>query len=166
MQLNFLAKLMLFGRRPAPARRSSSHDDLFLKSIWLKLRAEYFSDRVDLDLYLVRWSRRRQRRVLASVSISRKLVSVAKELASEPHHCWLEPLLYHEMCHAVLGENVPTRKRKKQWHGREFKTLERSHPATHSLNTWIKAGGWTKAVRSHRARETWLRRNRQIAQGR
>ena len=158
MQLNFLAKLLIFGERSSARPARKLPDDLLLKSIWLKLRADYFPDRADLDQYLVRWSGRRQRRVLASVSIVRKFVSVAKELSHLDHYGWLEPLLYHEMCHAVLGENVETRRRKRQWHGREFKSLEKIHPGSESLNAWIKAGGWTKAVRSSRARETWRRR--------
>ena len=158
VQLNFLSKLVVRKKRLSVSRCADQREDLVLKSIWLRVRAEYFPDRLDLDAYTVRWSRRRQRRVLASVSITRKFVCVAKELASEAHYCWLEPLLYHEMCHAVLGENVVIKKRKRQWHGTEFKLLERNHPASSSLDLWIKTGGWSRAVQSSRARETWQRR--------
>lgn len=159
MQLNFLSRL--FNNTPKRVRKSQCKrvDDTFLKPIWLKLRVEYFPNRPDLDSYSVRWSTRRQRRVLASVSITHRHVSVAKELAVSELHLWLEPLLYHEMCHAVIGEDVPIRRRKRQWHGELFRKLESQHPKIDELNKWIKSGGWSRAVRSHRTRQYWAARN-------
>ena len=58
---------------------------------------------------------------------------------------YLEPLLYHEMCHAALGEPEIV-KGKRIMHGSDFKALEKKHPEITQLNSWIKSGGWNKAV--------------------
>ena len=58
----------------------------------------------------------------------------------------LEALLYHELCHAVLGP-LPVVRGRRAVHGREFRALERRHPAIPALDAWIKQGGWRTAVR-------------------
>lgn len=74
-------------------------------------------------------------------------------------HPWLYPLLYHEMCHAFLGDDVPAmRNGKKAWHGKKFKDLEQRHPQMRAFDKWVKEGGWLTAVRSHRTRTAHARR--------
>jgi hypothetical protein len=159
MQLSLLPFLSLFrSRTTAKVHRQKKGSDEFLLSIWLNVRKEFFPDRPDIDEVEILWSRRKQKRVLASVSIKQKKVRVASELNHPEHYQWLEPLLYHEMCHSILGENIPVRNRKRQWHGHEFKKLEQQHPKMKAFEHWIKTGGWAKAVRSARTRTIWIHR--------
>jgi len=145
-------------RTRATRRRSPRTSDEFLHNLWRNLRAEYFPDRPELDSYVVAWSGRSQKRVLASCNIRRHRVVVARELF-EPTACrWIAPVLYHELCHAVIGEGVHLQSGKRQWHGAEFRALEARHPDIQAMNAWIRSGGWAMAVRSHRARQAWSRR--------
>ena len=127
-------------------RRSPGVSDLNLLTIWLALRREWFPERPDIDKYVIVWSTRPQKRTLASCNVHRKRVNVARELNYPQHLEWLVPLLYHEMCHAVLGLTV------ERWHGKEFKALERRHPQIKEMDKWIKDGGWATAVRSDRSK--------------
>ena len=108
-----------------------------------------------------------QKRVLASCNIHRRRILVAQELNNSSTSQWLEPILYHEMCHAVIGHGValsPSGKR--QWHGKEFKELEARHPQIKALDSWIRSGGWAKAVRSHRSKVAWRSRKQGATIGR
>ncbi len=129
-----------------------------LNQIWQSLRKQYFSEQSELDQYSVKWSQRRQRRTLASCNIKKKVVNVANELNHENLQRWLEPLLYHEMCHAALGTSIHSHFSKTPWHGSAFKKLERRHPLTNSLQEWIREGGWNHAVRSARGRAAAAKR--------
>lgn len=159
------AQLILFGtkrpsrlarkRRPALRKPRTVICDPALTLMWLELANTYFPDRTDLSNYKVRWSTRRQKRVLGSCNMTKRIVSVARELNTPEHHHWLEPLLYHEMCHAVLERSVSKRGRKILWHGPEFKALEARHPGIPALDFWIKSGGWRSAVLSARAKSSW-----------
>lgn len=160
-------QLDLFTRFFKPSKRSSVRSpltlpasDAQLQGIWLSLIENYFPDRNDLADYAVVWSVRSQLRTLASCNISARKVIVARELNHPSHLRWLNPLLYHEMCHAVLGENVPKRNGKRRWHGKEFKVLERQHAGIELLDEWIKQGGWSRAVRSDRSRRAHRQRKR------
>jgi len=116
-----------------------------LREKWLKTRLSYFPESPHLDDFQIVWSGRRQIRTLGSCSPYRRKISIAGEL--NHHSCLpqLEPLLYHEMCHAYLA---PFNCRK---HGIEFHKLERRHPQIKALRRWIKIGGWAAAVkRAHR----------------
>ncbi len=66
---------------------------------------------------------------------------------------YLPALIYHEMCHAVLGDKVGRAGSKRMWHGPAFRQLEKRHPDIEKLDLWIKKGGWSKAVRSFRAKQ-------------
>ena len=125
-----------------------------LFQLWSTVRREYFPDRPELDQYLVTWSRRRQRRTLASCHVRRKEVHVAKELRDPLFTKHLPALLYHEMCHAALGEEVGYHKGKRAWHGPRFRALEQRHPGISELDAWIRAGGWAYAVRRSRGIES------------
>jgi hypothetical protein len=154
-QLHFL-----FGTKKTTARRTrvrAVHDP-FLQEIWVGLRVSYFPDRTDLDDYVVTWSSRQQKRVLASCNIRRRRVVVARELNDPSAVRWISAVLYHELCHAVLGESVTTPEGRRLWHGAEFRALEARHPDIPSLNAWISSGGWAFAVRSSRSRAAWARR--------
>ncbi len=137
-------------RDPLWARES----DPLLYSAWVRLRQQYFPTRPDIDEYQVVWSARRQRRTLASCTLERRKVRVARELNCPDFACWLEPLLYHEMCHAYLGL-MPG-----GCHGPAFKALERRHPSVQALNSWIKSGGWLTAVRQDRGRRAHAARQK------
>jgi hypothetical protein len=126
-----------------------------LSTIWLDLRKEYFPDREDIDKYEVVWSARRQKRTLASCNIKRKRVIVASELNDARYLPMLSPLLYHEMCHAYLGALPRVNGKRRSWHGREFRILERQHPGIPFLDGWIKTGGWLTAVRRARTKSWW-----------
>jgi hypothetical protein len=142
----------------AGTRRTSPVNDPFLFELWKNLRVEYFPDRPELDGYTVQWSSRKQKRVLASCNIRQRRVVVARELF-EPSACrWIAPVLYHELCHAVIGEGVHLSGGKRQWHGRQFRELEARHPDIPAMNAWIRSGGWAMAVRSERARRAWQTR--------
>lgn len=150
-------QLPLFGLRAKPGgavdNRRLNESDPLLRAIWLQLRENYFPDRPDIDDYLVVWSRRRQRRTLASCSTDQRKVRVARELNTPLCAGWLDPLLYHEMCHAYLGSSGTG-----GCHNRAFKALEQRHPLIPSLDAWIKAGGWLRAVRGERARSARKKR--------
>ncbi len=118
-----------------------------LRELWEKIRREYFPELPELDDYHVFWSRRNHRSTLASCNITRRRVGVAGVLAAIEYTPYLEPLLYHEMCHAALGKPKQVNGRR-IYHGREFRALERRHPDIQLLNQWIKNGGWHKAVRT------------------
>ena len=133
-------------------RRAAPKDDQYLKQMWIEIRKKWFPTRPDLDSYSISWSRRRQIRTLASCNYELKRVTVARELNHPEHACWLEPLLYHEMCHGVLGDDVGQCGSKMAWHGPRFQKLENRHPGVRALDVWIKSGGWLSAVRSDRAR--------------
>jgi len=157
MFLKRIRRLLRLGHaspRAKPRARSKSAplDASELKEIWHELAQNYFADSKDLPKYHISWSSRRQKRVLASCNIRRKCVRVARELRHPDSKEWLEPIIFHEMCHAVLGEAVEKRGRKRAWHGPSFKALESRHPRTHDLKLWIKTGGFSKAVRAHRLR--------------
>lgn len=144
-------------RRRVSAPRESCPE---LLASWIRIREEYFPTRSDLDSFTVRWSRRRQKRVLASCSLRLKVISVAKEMSHAKAQEFIDPLLYHEMCHAALGEEVGFRGSKRSWHGAKFRELEQRHPKTKDLDAWIKGGGWLHVVRSYRAGIAAQQRNR------
>jgi hypothetical protein len=167
MRLMRALKLLLTPQPTRSLRRRSKAktcraSDPFLLAVWRQLQAEFFPDRSDLDNYTIYWSSRPQRRVLASCNIRRRRVVVARELY-EPAACrWISPVVFHEMCHAVLGESVTTSSGRRLWHGREFRALEALHPDIPALNVWITSGGWTMAVRSYRAKLSWKKRSRPV----
>jgi len=124
-----------------------------LRECWEKLRLTYFPDQPELELYSIRWSDRNQRSCLASCNLEKRRITVAKVLDHPSCHSYLEPLIYHEMCHAALGPIKKVNGRR-VIHGREFKLLERRHPGIAELDRWIKLGGWFNAVKQHRRRKT------------
>ncbi len=143
------------------ARNRANASDEFLLTVWRNLRQEFFPNRSDVDDYIVTWSSRPQKRVLASCNIRRRRIVVAQELFEPAASRWIAPVLYHEMCHAVIGEGVHlSQSGKRQWHGRQFRQLEAQHPDIEAMNAWIATGGWAMAVRSHRARQAWRMRAR------
>lgn len=132
-----------------------------LKDEWLFVRKTYFPDRPDLDDYRVVWSTRRHTSTLASCNVERRRILVAAAFQLEEAKPHLEALLYHEMCHAVLGR--PKRVgRRRVIHGRDFRELERRHPGIPELDRWIKLGSWHTATRKSRRIEL-NRRRRELA---
>ena len=141
------------------ANSETCRDD-FLYTVWQNLRQEFFPEHAHIDDYFVSWSSRPQKRVLASCNIRRRRVVVARELFEPSASRWIPAVLYHEMCHAVIGEAVHTSTSgKRLWHGREFRNLEARHPDIVAMNSWISTGGWAMAVRSNRTRLAWRARN-------
>lgn len=110
--------------------------DLELQKIWNKLSQDYFPTHLVLNNYKINWSTRAQKRTLASCNIQYQRVVVARELNYEHYKKWLEPLIYHEMCHAVIGFNVKKTRNRRSWHGAEFKHLERQHPLMAEFDLW------------------------------
>lgn len=159
-------QITLWERLFAPPSKSARkqqkiESDQRLKNLWRELRLAYFPDRPDLDRYVISWSSRRQRRVLGSCSVERAQVRIARELDHPECADWLSPLIYHEMCHAALGQAVGRyRGGKRAWHGPEFRKLERRHPNIAGLDRWIREGGWARAVRVDRARSAARARQR------
>jgi hypothetical protein len=123
----------------------SGAENELLKIIWDRLVDEYFPDHQNLKNYSLLWSKRVQTRCLASCNIERRIVRVARSMKLTEARIYLEPLLYHELCHAVAGIRIVRGRRRV--HTREFKILERRHPMIPMLDQWIKNGGWSKAVR-------------------
>lgn len=139
-----------------PSRLRKSDPDLY--KIWCELYRLYFPQREDLANYQVTWANSKRKRTLASCNLRHLRVTVASELRHEKHSQWLSPLLYHEMCHAVLHFEVGRNARGMRWHGSEFKQLEARHPQIEALNHWAKNGGWLGAIRSDRARRSHQKR--------
>ena len=83
---------------------------------------------------------------------------MARELNYREFDHWLAPLVYHEMCHAVIGLNVKKTNSRRSWHGREFRQLERRHPQMAEFEAWTKSGGWMTAVRSDRGKRAAQKR--------
>jgi hypothetical protein len=150
---------------PSQAPKSALNDPQ-LYEVWCFLQQKYFPYRTDILAYTVRWSSRSQKRTLASCNMVKKHISVARELQDPQWSQWLEPLLYHEMCHAILApELIPLAKQKRgrtPWHGAQFKALEGRHPRSKLLDQWVRTGGWSKAVRSDRAKRVWQRRKEHL----
>lgn len=144
---------LIFAPRAKPKRRKSNkprttrplpnHE---LELLWQQLQAEYFPERKDILDYRIRWSNRRHTRTLASCNVRARRVSVAAAMRLDESRRYLPALVYHEMCHAILGE--PERKGSRRViHGSEFKKLERRHPEIPLLDKWITQGGWFQASR-------------------
>lgn len=126
--------------------RSEKSSVLCLRKEWLRIRQTYFPSRSDIDDYDLLWAKRKQTRCLASCDYVKRKVTVAKQMAEPEARTYLEPLLYHEMCHAIIG--VPPEKNgRRQIHGRDFKKLERRHPQIQALDAWINSGGWQRVTR-------------------
>lgn len=170
----FSFQLPLFGRpasRPArkPRKRARTKTREAgvsapeLLPIWCALVDRYFPGREDLKTYHVAWARRRQRRTLGSCNMTGKKVRIAKELNTPEYARWVEAVLYHELCHAVLGVVARSECGKRAWHGKDFRALEARHPDSAALDTWMKSGGWAHAVRSARSRAMWVKRKPGIA---
>ena len=145
------SSLAPFAKKRA-VRRAATRSDPELANRWHALRADYFPTQPEIDDYHVAWSSRRQKRVLACCHLRKREVRVARELQEVQAAEWLDPILYHEMCHAALGLSLTKRRGKIPWHGREFKALVCRHPGTTPLERWIKEGGWSALVRRDRAR--------------
>jgi hypothetical protein len=60
----------------------------------------------------------------------------------------------------VLGDQVGKMNGKNAWHGPKFKKLEQAHPQMKHLESWIKSGGWAKAVRVSRGKDSWIKRSK------
>lgn len=124
-----------------------------LDEIWERLVNSFFPSFNILD-YKMLWSGRPQKRTLASCNIRHRRVKVARELQDPEFSKWLEPLLYHEMCHAIINEIY--KPGEVGAHGSEFKALERIHPLIKDFNLWLRAGGWARAIRKDRGRRSRL----------
>ena len=139
-------QLPLFFRPPPPMIEPTS-----LVNIWNHLIDKYFPARQDLKSYRIVWSNKKQTRSLASCSVEKRVVRVAKAMSLTSSRPYLEALIYHEMCHAVLGPPKIVKGRRIM-HGKDFKAIEKLHPEIKLLDIWIKSGGWDKAVRTcHRS---------------
>ncbi len=132
-------QLSLFSQ---PLAKTREDDELI--GLWRNIRHQYFPDQPEIDSYRVVWSPRRHTRTLASCSVRKKRIIVALAMSLPEANPHLEALLYHEMCHAALGE-PQVNNRRRVIHGREFKQLERLHPGVRALDRWIKSGGWRDA---------------------
>ena len=128
-----------------------------LEDIWARLATSYFPEHLLLQEYTLHWSTRRHRRTLASCNIERKRISVASAMQLPEARPHLEALLYHEMCHAILGIPIRTNGRR-NIHGREFRALERAHPGIAELDRWILAGGWAASTRRYNRSQGQRRR--------
>ena len=136
--------------RPRLRRRTTGVPDERLSQLWRELQSSFFPDRTDILAYRLVWSARPQRRTLASCNVTRHVVRVARELDSEQGAPYLAPVIYHEMCHAVLGK-TGTVSGRNSWHGPQFKELESRHPDMVALKNWMKSGGWAQLVRRFRS---------------
>lgn len=121
----------------------TSREELY--RIWTELQKKHFPDIPDLLSFKLVWSNRHQSRCLASINLQKKVVRVAPAMKLKESYYFLSPLLYHEMCHAIVGIKVERGRRK--MHTKEFKILESKNPDIFILNQWIDSGGWKKATR-------------------
>lgn len=146
MRLLFRAFQLSFGLATKPLAESPSERSL--SDIWRALHEKFFAEHAVLKEYKLTWSTRKHRRTLASCNVARKRISVAPVMKLPEAAQHLEALLFHEMCHAVLGKPKRVNGRR-QIHGREFKLLERLHPEIPALDRWIASGGWYAAARKY-----------------
>jgi hypothetical protein len=137
--------------KPRPEKNSA------LPELWKELRRNYFSERADLDEYLIVWSTRRHKSTLASCNVERRKVLVAGVFQLDEARPYLEALLYHEMCHAVLGK-PPIKNNRRIMHGKDFYALECRHPGIPELDRWVKLGGWREAAKRYRRIQTTQKR--------
>ena len=147
-EISFLKSFFAPRKMRATRSRRTAANDPDLKNLWATLIQQYFPERTDLLSYTVKWSARRQKRTLGSCNITRSLVNMARELRHPEASEWIEAVLYHELCHAVLGKEVLSHCGRKAWHGAEFKELEARHPRSAELKAWITSGGWHRMVRN------------------
>lgn len=124
------------------------YKNVSLKNIWIELAKNYFPENPEVLDFRVCWSNRHQTNCLASVNLTKKVVRVAPAMKLNECQEYLSPLLYHEMCHIIVGIKIVRGRRK--MHTREFKSLERKNPEIQLLDNWIKLGGWKNAVRKSR----------------
>lgn len=151
IQLSFVFEQLLnkvSSKRLRQEQRLAWLSDGDLQTIWTQLISQYFPSEQTLNCYQIKWSDRKQKRCLASCNPRRRKVLVARALANPSYAHILPPLLYHEMCHAVIGAPKKINGRN-SFHGREFKTIEKRHPDIQRLNLWIKNGGWANAKRAY-----------------
>ncbi len=146
-QLSFFFEAISSLLRPkkkiiSQASPTSSND---LRIIWHKLVYKYFPNQSNLLNYKIVWSNRPQKRVLASCNIEKRIVRVAPAMRLDESRPYLEALIYHELCHAVVG--IGYKNGRRDIHSKNFKQLESLHPEIKNLDQWIKEGGWIKAVR-------------------
>lgn len=144
---------------PIGSKSRPSTSSKELRGLWLSLIEEYFPQRLDLSSYRVVWSKKKHKSSLASCSIDRQKISVAYAMNRQESKPFLEALLYHELCHAVLGR-PKIKNGRRVMHGHEFKALEHRHPGTKLLDQWIRSGGWRKAATAENRRITIERKNR------
>ena len=126
----------------------NSTDSVLLSKIWEKLRRKYFPNVRVLEGYKITWSSRCSKRNLASCNYKNRKIIISPALNNVKLERILSPLIYHEMCHAVLGE-PKCKNGRFVYHGKEFHALEAAHPQIKELNEWIKSGGWANAKRSY-----------------
>ncbi len=120
--------------------------EINLVTIWGKLENEYFPGDKNLSIYSITWAKRYSKRNLAYCDYQKKRVVVSPVMNNIKLLHMLEPLIYHEMCHAKLGE--PKRVRGRYiYHGKDFHKLEALHPFIKEFNDWIHNGGWANAKR-------------------
>jgi len=134
-------------------------DSVHLVKIWDRLRHKYFPNIRILGEYQITWSSRCSKRNLASCNYKNRKILVSPALNNVKFERMLSPLIYHEMCHAVLGE-PKCKNGRFVYHGVDFHTLEAMHPLTEELNAWIKNGGWANAKRNYTRAKNKLRTKR------
>lgn len=158
IQLSFLFNPLNLLNRPS-VNSKIVENDFDLYKTWENLTFQYFPENSELLSYKIRWSKRPQKRVLASCNIEKRIVTVAPAMQLPESHIHLEALIYHELCHAVAGISIKNGRR--DIHSKSFKSLEALHPGIKDLDKWIKNGGWINAVRKSTRkinREKLLRR--------
>ncbi len=141
-----LKRILLENKKSLAKIEKQKLDSDILLTTWQKLKSEYFPNNKELDSYSITWAKRKRTRLLASCNINTKEVVVSYAMNDSSIKHFLSPLIYHEMCHAVLGK-TKKKGRRNVFHGKEFKILEDRHPEIKDLNTWIKTGGWDLAVK-------------------
>lgn len=144
------------GERLVVGRDFTMLSESALYEIWQEVRTTWFPESEVLEMYGVCWSSRRQKNTLALCDVRKKQVRVARELQYLAYIQMIRPLLYHEMCHAVIGFKRSERGRC-LWHGKEFRDLERANRDILLLEQWIREGGWARAIRSDRARRRYAK---------
>lgn len=144
-QLTFFFNAISTLIRPGPKSHALIINPRDPKAVWIDLVNKYFQGRSELMDYKVFWSKRPQKRVLASCNIEKKVVRIAPAMKLPESQPFLEALIYHELCHAVCG--IGFKNGRRDIHSKRFKELEMQHPQILSLDLWIKQGGWIKAVR-------------------
>lgn len=133
------------GRKMTGSAQGKVHD---LEKMFSRLNQKYFND--TLEKPILRWSKRRTRKILGSHNPQKNTIVISKTLDSKNAPEWLtEFVLYHEMLHIKHPPRVINGRR--YYHTKSFRTEERHHPNYNDAQKWLENAAILRRVNNFRA---------------